>query len=69
MIRLQFGPTAPSLAKQFEGAEIDVAPEIVEQWQQQSDAITLLLMHGMMTNAEATRLRKRIYADMEARVG
>ena len=54
---IAFGALAPPLAEQL-GDRLQ--PQRIALWQRCADAITLLSVHGLLTDAERTRARVRL---------
>lgn len=66
-IELTFGALAPDLRDQLKRQGIK-PPPYTEQWQKQDRAITLLAIHGLLTDAERTRCRRRLMKDIVSQV-
>jgi hypothetical protein len=56
-IGLRFGALAPSLAEQ-----LDKPPKSVELWQKDADAITRLLVRGLIPDTYGQKARRKLLA-------
>lgn len=56
---IHFGAMSPPLKKQL--APYKLSPPIISRWQSTADAITLLHLHGFLTEAEKMKSRGRLF--------
>lgn len=60
---IKFGAWAPPLKKQLASVPVNRATVAVQQLN--ADAVTRLVLHGLLTDAAARRARKRILRKLE----
>lgn len=61
---ISFGWAAAALAVQFDQLGIGFDPTLCTRWQRDSDAISLLRMHGLITSSAADRACDKLIGQM-----
>jgi hypothetical protein len=59
-LSLHFGAFVPALAKQLAESGLQVDKRYLEQLQRDANAVVLLLVHGLLTDSEINRVRRKL---------
>ena len=60
-IEMRFGALSPSISEQLKAQNVEFDPEACALWEKASDAISLLAVHGFLTNRERHAANKRLF--------
>jgi hypothetical protein len=61
---VRFSPLAEPIKKQLKEQRIKLHPAKIDYFQKVANAITLLTVHGLLTEAETKRARSRLLAEI-----
>jgi hypothetical protein len=62
-IEVRFGAPSPPLREQLKG--FNVPAKTVKWWQGYADAITLLVLNGILSDGEAGKARARLFKEIK----